>query len=211
MGRDPGSYPNGQLEEFLLPGCSDGTTVLSLHTSCSLVSSLGVGDVPPPFELPNVGAGPDPLSLDHLVSDPDTHVIILLLQRDYHCRNCRKQVTDVTDHYNDFRNLHTTVVSILPEPVERAAEWQRSYDLPFPLVADPEASVVAEYDQPVRFGLLGQVSDFFGRMPEAVVITAKGNPRVVSLRRGRTTWDRPDATDLLEMVSDANREEFTRR
>lgn len=173
------------------------------------MTAIRAGDNPPAFELPNVGAGPDPLSLEDLTTDPDTDYVVLLFQRDYHCRNCRKQVTDIADHYDAFRDRHTTVVSLLPEPVDRAADWQAAYDLPFPLLADPEASVGTDYDQPVRFGVLGRVSDFFGRMPEAVVVDAVEEPTIATVRRGRSTWDRPDAGELLQMLPDEGSEDLT--
>ena len=60
-----------------------------------------------------------------------------------------------------------------------------------------------EYDQPVRFGPLGEWSDFLGRMPEAVVLDCRDVPRVAWTNRGRSTFDRPDVDDLLAAVDEA--------
>jgi len=164
-------------------------------------------EVPPSalaFEAPNVGPGPDPLTLAAVAADHD--VLVLLLQRDHYCTNCRDQVQTVADRYEAFRERETEVVSVLPEPVERAAEWQRQYDLPYPLLADPEATVGEDYGQPVRFGPLGRVSDFFGRQPEAVVLDLRDgaeSARVVYVHRGRTTFDRPTVEELLAAVDEA--------
>jgi peroxiredoxin Q/BCP len=85
--------------------------------------------------------------------------------------------------------------------------WQDSYDLPFPLLADPDIAVGEMFDQPVRFGFLGDISDFLGRMPEVVVLDLRGDePRVAWSYSGRSTFDRPDVDDVLAEL-DALREE----
>lgn len=153
------------------------------------------------FELPNVGPGPDPLSLAALATDHD--FAVLLFQRDYYCTNCREQIQLFADRYDDFRDRETEVVSILPESVDEARSWQEQYDLPYPLLADPDARVGAQYDQPVRFGVLGRLSDFFGRMPVAAVVDLRGDPELLFAHRGKSTWDRPDIDEILDTLDDA--------
>jgi peroxiredoxin Q/BCP len=146
------------------------------------------------FSLPNVGPGPDPFSLDAVAAD----FVVLYFQRDHYCTNCRSQVQSVADDYEAFQGRNAEVVSIVPEPVEKVREWQESYDLPYPLLADPDARVGAAYDQPVRFGILGKVSDFFGRMPEVVIVDQRGDePTVPYVHQGRSTFDRPDVDEVL--------------
>jgi peroxiredoxin Q/BCP len=152
------------------------------------------------LELPNVGAGPDPATLSDLAAGSD--VLVLLLQRDHFCTNCREQVRQVAARYDDFRARSAAVASVLPEPRERAASWQADYDLPYALLADPDAEVGAALDQPVRFGFLGSLSDFLGRMPEAVVLDARDDLRVAWTHRGSSTFDRPDVDDLLAVLDD---------
>jgi peroxiredoxin Q/BCP len=167
--------------------------------SDTLVSSTANGV--PDFELPNPGAGPDPFSLSAVAADPDTDAAVLLFQRDYHCGNCRKQVQAIGDRHDEFEALNAAVVSILPEPVERAAEWQDSYDLPFALLADPNTDVSDAYDQPVRFGVLGSLHDLVGRMPVAIVLdTRSGEPVVAYTYEGRMPADRPEIDDLLDEI-----------
>jgi peroxiredoxin Q/BCP len=157
----------------------------------------------PEFSLPNVAAGPDPCSLSDLATEND--FVVVLLQRDYYCTNCRQQVQEVKRRYDDFRDRETVVVSVVPEPREKVADWQASYDLPYPLLADPDATVGDAYDQPVRFGLLGRFSDFFGRQPEAVVFDTRDPDAVtaVFVHRGSSTFDRPSIDDLLSAIDDA--------
>jgi len=158
------------------------------------------------FTLPNVGAGPDPCSLDDVAGEHE--VVCLLLQRDYYCTNCRKQVQAVADRYDEFRDRETEVVSVVPEEPETLKGWQDAYDLPYPLLADPETAIGDAYDQPVRFGLLGRLSDFFGRMPEAIVIDARGDPEIAWTYRSRSTFDRPSIDEILDEI-DRIREDST--
>ncbi|MFB6298702.1 MAG: peroxiredoxin family protein [Halobacteriales archaeon] len=148
------------------------------------------------FELPNVGAGPDPLSLSALATEHD--FAVLLLQRDHYCTNCRKQVQSVADRYEEFCERNAVIVSVVPEPPERVEQWQAEYDLPFPLIADPDAVVGDAYEQPVRFGIIGDLSDFLGRMPVATIIDLRGDtPEIAWRHQGRSTFDRPSIDDLL--------------
>ena len=156
------------------------------------------------FSLTNVAAGPDPFSLSAL--DDDIEFAVLFFQRDHYCTNCRKQVQQLADHVDAFRERNAEVVSIVPEPIERVESWQSSYELPYPLLADPEAEVGEAYDQPVRFGLLGRFSDFFGRMPEVVIVDRRGSePEIAYVHQGRSTFDRPDIDELLAEL-DSRRE-----
>jgi peroxiredoxin Q/BCP len=126
-----------------------------------------------------------------------------LFQRDYHCTNCRSQVQAMADRYDEFADRDTEIVSIVPEPAERLADWQDEYDLPYPLCADPDKRVSEDYDQPVRFGVLGALSDFLGRMPKAVVLDCREDPTVVYAHEGSSTWDRPEIGDLLAAIDEA--------
>jgi peroxiredoxin Q/BCP len=112
-------------------------------------------------------------------------------------------VQALADRYASFRDRGAEVVSVLPESREQAADWQDHYDLPYPLLADPDAKVGEAYEQPVRFGPLGKLSDFFGRMPEVVVIDLRGDARDVAwVHRGSSTFDRPDIEEVLGVLED---------
>jgi peroxiredoxin Q/BCP len=152
--------------------------------------------VAPEVELRNAGPGPDPFVLRALGHD----AAVLLFQRDYHCTNCRAQVADVAARNDEFRARNAAVVSVLPEPVERAREWA---DAPFPVLADPDGAVGESYGQRVRFGPLGRVHDLIGRMPVAAVVDCRPDePRLVHVHRGDDPWDRPSVDDLLARVDD---------
>jgi peroxiredoxin Q/BCP len=151
----------------------------------------------PEFELPNVAAGADPFSLSALPDD--VSFAVLFFQRDHYCTNCRQQVQNLDTKIQEFHDRDAEVVSIVPEPEDRVANWQAEYDLSFPLLSDADAAVGAAYDQPVRFGVLGRFSDFLGRMPEVVIVDRRGDdPEVAYVHRGSSTFDRPDLADLLD-------------
>lgn len=167
--------------------------------------------------FPNVGPGPDPLRLADFADaveptdpkttdEPDTahEAVVVLLQRDHHCGKCRRQVRAIADRYDEFRDRSAEVVSIVPEPRPKAQAWQDAYDLPFPLCADPEKTAGERFDQPIRFGPLGRLSDLIGRMPAAIVLDVRepDDVRVAHAHRGDSTLDRPEVDDLLEAVAD---------
>jgi len=146
------------------------------------------------FELANGGVGPDPLRLDAL----EAAFVVLLFQRDHLCGSCREQVQEIAARYAEFRDRNAAVVSVLPESKERAAEWAASYDLPFPVVADPESETADRFGQPVRFGFLGELHDLLGRMPLVVIIDRRADePRLVYSHVGNAPSDRPTIEGLL--------------
>jgi peroxiredoxin Q/BCP len=159
----------------------------------------------PSFELRNAGVGPDPLSLDVVASTVDFAVLLLL--RDYHCPKCREQVTNVAENADVIERRDTAIIPVLPDSYEKAADWQSEFDLPFPLLADPNGEVGDAYDQQRRFGLLGKLHDVIGRMPKAVVIDLREEPTIIDAYDGDAPGDRPDIEELLDPIDDL-REEF---
>lgn len=154
----------------------------------------------PAVALENVGPGQDPCSLPDLAADHDA--LVVLLQRDHYCTNCREQVQQVAARHDEFADRNAAVVSVVPEPRERVAMWQTKYGLPYPLLADPEGRLGEALDQPVRFGPIGRRSDFLGRMPAALVFDCRGDPALAWVHRGSSTFDRPDVDDILAAVDE---------
>jgi peroxiredoxin Q/BCP len=163
------------------------------------------GTTPPEFELPNVSVGPDPLSLSEVAEMVDFAVLLLL--RDYHCPKCKQQVQDVATRAEALSERNAAVIGILPEPRERAEQWEAEFDLPFPLLADAEKEVGDKYDQPTRFGAFGRLHDLIGRMPETVVLDVRDEPEIIHTHEGESASDRPSVDELLAVVDDI-RESF---
>jgi peroxiredoxin Q/BCP len=153
------------------------------------------------FCLPNLAAGPNPFSLADLPANVSFAVVFF--QRDHYCMNCRRQVQRLADRIDEFRERGAEVISIVPEPVDRVETWQGTYDLPYPLLADPNTKAGNAYDQPVRFGVLGRLSDFFGRMPEVVVVDRRGTePTITYTHKGSSTFDRPEIDEILAALDE---------
>ena len=167
------------------------------------------------LRLPNVGPGPDPLTLAALTdpvepadpttvddADPAHEAIVLLFHRDHHAGNCRRQVRFVADRYAEFRDRGCQVVSVVPESRDRVRAWQERYDLPYPLCADPGSEFADAFDQPVEHGAIGRAFDLVGRMPAAIVLDVHDPDavEVVATYRGDSIWDRPDIDALLTDV-----------
>lgn len=152
------------------------------------------------FVLPNVGPGPDPLSL----WDLEAEFAVLLLHRDFYCSECRQQVRRVKKRYDEFESRDAEVVSVLPEARDTAAEWQKQYHLPFPVVADPDTELGERYEQPTRFGLLGRLHDVIGRMPAVVVLDLRwSEPSETYAHRGDSRTDRPRIDEVLDALDHA--------
>ncbi|MFD1527167.1 peroxiredoxin family protein, partial [Halolamina salina] len=152
------------------------------------------------FVLPNVGPGPDPLSLAELEAD----FAVLLLHRDFYCSECRQQVRRVKKRYDEFEARDAEIVSVLPEDRETAAEWQKQYHLPFPVVADPDTELGDRYEQPTRFGLLGKLHDVIGRMPAVVLLDLRfSDPIETYAHRGDSRTDRPRIDEILDAIDHA--------
>jgi len=152
--------------------------------------------VAPDFELPNVGVGPDPLSLDWVVETVDFAVLLLL--RDYHCPKCKQQVQTLAAEARQFSELDAVVLPVLPEPVDRAETWQARFDLPFPARRPGEGRRrrVRPADAVRR---AGEVHDPVGRLPETVIPgPGATRPRSCTRITGASPGDRP----AIETIAD---------
>jgi len=157
----------------------------------------------PSFELPNVGPGPDPCSLSALASGSE--FLVCFFHRDSECAECRTQAKRVRDRYDAFRARDAVAVLVLPDLPEDARDWQR-FDLPFPLLADPDHEAADAYGQPAHLRFADDWSDFFGRMPTVAVVDARGaDPRIAWRHAAKAAWDRPATNDVLGAVDDCRK------
>lgn len=104
----------------------------------------------------------------------------------------------MTERYDEFVKRNAEVIVVLPESREKAEGWAKRMDLPFPLLADEDAKMGDEYGQEVRFGVLGRLHDFVGRMPVALVLTKEEDDLTVAYEHnGDSYGDRPSVDELL--------------
>jgi peroxiredoxin Q/BCP len=160
---------------------------------------------PPDFELPNVGVGPDPLSLTEVAAASDFAVLVFF--RDYHCPKCQEQASNIAAQAAELNSRNVAVVGVLPESKSKTAEWTEKLDLPFPVLADAGSDVADRYGQSVRFGPVGDAVDLIGRMPRTLILDLRDEWEVVYAHDGDLPTDRPSTEDLLGVV-DEFRESF---
>jgi len=159
------------------------------------------GAAAPEFELPNVGPGPDPITLSDLTFEGE--FVVLFFQRAYRSTPCREQVTRVGKRIDGFLARNATAAAVVPEPRERVERWRERIDPPFPLMADPEGTVGPEYGQSVRLGFLADWTDFFGRMPLVAVVDARRpEPEIAWTYRSNWVSDRPKTAEILDAVDE---------
>ncbi len=145
------------------------------------------------FSLPNPGPGPDPLSLSKL----DADLAVLVFHRDHLCGNCRKQVDDFCERYAEFVEHDAEVIGVLPEPEERAADWVDHHDMPYPMLADPDATLGDRYGQAIKFGPIGRRVDLIGRMPAVAIVDVRREPELLWSHTGSNPVDRPALDTIL--------------
>ena len=151
------------------------------------------------FELPNVGGGPNPLELSDLADD--AAFVVLLLMQSPGSGACRRHARRVAAEYETLRRLNATVAVVVPGPKPKVRAWRRLVDPPFPILADREARVGERFDQPSRYGPLGQFVSSIGRVPMTVVLDVRrGDPAVVYAYEGETSVDRPSVREIRSAI-----------
>ncbi|MFH1017262.1 MAG: thioredoxin-dependent thiol peroxidase [Pseudomonadota bacterium] len=58
---------------------------------------------------------------------------------------CTKEACDFRDHYAQFANASTVIYGVSADSLESHKSFKRKYDLPFPLLADPDHKLAEAY------------------------------------------------------------------
>lgn len=155
-------------------------------------------------ELPNVGPGPDPLSVATLAAE--SAFVVLLLLQSHRSGTCRQQVREISDEIDTFRNLNATVVAIVPGTYPKVRSWRRLTDPSFPILADDENRLAEAFSRSRRYGTLGQFVSSIGRAPMTVVLDCQGDePTVGYTYEGVTAFDRPTVYELYSEIDSRRR------
>jgi len=59
---------------------------------------------------------------------------------------CTKQACGIRDSYDEFERRGAVVLGVSPDKETSHVKFKEKYELPFPLLADPEHKVAEEYD-----------------------------------------------------------------
>ncbi len=100
--------------------------------------SLEKGQIIPAFSLP----GPDGMPHGPWDYKQREHLILLFLPTTSEGHDLLRTFAR---HYADFREEQCAILAITADPVIANLQLQESLSLPFPLLADPAAKVIARY------------------------------------------------------------------
>ena len=117
---------------------------------------LSVGDVAPAFTLPD----PDgtPVSL----ADYAGHRVIVYFYPAAMTPGCTKQACDFRDNLHELNDAGLDVVGISPDKPEKLARFADADGLTFPLLSDPDKTVLA------RWGAFGE-KKLYGKTVQGVI------------------------------------------
>ena len=97
------------------------------------------GDLAPAFEgIDQTGAT---VRLDDFAGKP----LALYFYPKDDTPGCTKQACNLRDHMGDLTEAGVAVVGVSADPVESHERFAAKYDLPFPLLADPEHEILEAY------------------------------------------------------------------
>ena len=97
------------------------------------------GDLAPAFEgIDQTGAT---VRLDDFAGKP----LALYFYPKDDTPGCTKQACNLRDHTGDLTEAGVAVVGVSADPVESHERFAAKYDLPFPLLADPEHEILEAY------------------------------------------------------------------
>ena len=111
---------------------------------------LDVGDIAPDFVL--LRDGGESVSLDELLADGP--LILFFYPADF-TPGCTAEACDIRDIYPDIKAANASVVGVSPQSIGTHQRFKSTFNLPFPLLADPEKAVIKGFgvNGPIGFGV----------------------------------------------------------
>ncbi len=85
---------------------------------------------------------------------------------------CTKEACDFRDSIEDFKKIKAVVLGVSPDSVESHKKFAEKYDLPFPLLSDPDKKVLQKYGVWKEKSMYGR--KYMGVERTTVVIDEKG-------------------------------------
>ena len=101
---------------------------------------LKIGDKAPSFK----GLTQDNSEISS--DDFDGKNILLFFYPKDNTPGCTKEACSLRDHYSDITDKNTVVIGVSADSVKRHQNFVEKYDLPFPLIADEDHSILEAYE-----------------------------------------------------------------
>ena len=152
--------------------------------------ALEVGDVAPPFVLP------DQDGIERSLAELNDRPLLLAFYPADGTPGCTTQACDIRDRWDEFAALGVRVVGISPDDITTHAGFAREHSLPQTLLADPEHRVLEAYGAWGEKVLYGRTS--IGVIRSSVLIGADG--RILKI------WRRAQASTHAERALKACQE-----
>lgn len=107
---------------------------------------------------------------------------------------CTKQACNFADNYNGFLEKGVVVLGISKDSIASHEKFAKKYDLPFPLLSDPELEAIKAYDVWQEKTLYGKTS--MGVVRTTYIIDENG---IIETVMAKVKAD-SNATDVLEIL-----------
>jgi peroxiredoxin Q/BCP len=127
---------------------------------------LTPGTLAPPFELRS-DAG-DTVRL----ADLQGKTVVLYFYPKDDTSGCTKQACEFRDRWRDVEKAGAVVLGVSPDGVASHAKFKKKYQLPFPLLADPDHAVAERYGAWGEKSMYGR--KYFGILRTTFVIDGTG-------------------------------------
>lgn len=146
-----------------------------------------MGDRAPEFTLPGTGGK------TYSLSDYKGQPVVLVFYPGDNTPVCTRQLQSYTDDWGQFEGLGAAVLALSPQSVESHEGFSCKLGLPFPLLADTDKKVGADYD------ILGPLG-FYRRS----VFVIDGDGVVRYLHRSATSLTYRSTDELVAAVKAAS-------
>ncbi len=113
---------------------------------------LSIGTPAPDFTLPDQNGTP------HSLSDNRGRKVILYFYPKDMTAGCTAQACGFAELYPQFREKGAVILGVSKDSVASHKKFEEKYHLPFPLLSDPEKTVILAYDVWHEKKMAGKVS-----------------------------------------------------
>jgi thioredoxin-dependent peroxiredoxin len=139
-----------------------------------MATHLKAGDKAPPF------TGKDQQGKKISLADYKGKKVVLYFYPTDDTPACTAQACNLRDNFADLKKEGFVVLGVSPDPVESHEKFARKFDLPFPLIADPDKKIIDKYGVWGEKNLYGR--KYLGLHRTTFVIDEKGIIRRIFLK-----------------------------